>query len=72
MKSIKSKIQFSMLSVVLVGSILIGVITTILNARGIDETIPEDPSILHFVSKGALDITSKAPFLIPKERRTIL
>ncbi len=39
MKSIKSKIQFSMLSVVLVGSILIGVITAILNARGIDETM---------------------------------
>lgn len=37
MKSIKSKIQISMLSVVMVGSILIGVITAILNAKGIDE-----------------------------------
>lgn len=33
MKSIKSKIQISMLSVVLVGSMLIGVITALLNAR---------------------------------------
>ncbi len=37
MKSIKSKIQVSMLSVVLVGSILIGVITALLNASGIDD-----------------------------------
>ncbi len=37
MKSIKSKIQISMLSVVLVGSILIGAITALLNARGIDD-----------------------------------
>ena len=37
MKSIKSKIQVSMLSVVLVGSILIGVITAFLNASGIDD-----------------------------------
>jgi methyl-accepting chemotaxis protein len=37
MKSIKSKIQISMLSVVLVGSILIGIITAFLNARGIDD-----------------------------------
>ncbi len=37
MKSIKSKIQISMLSVVLVSSILIGVITALLNASGIDE-----------------------------------
>ena len=36
MKSIKSKILVSMLSVVLVGSILIGAITALLNARGID------------------------------------
>ena len=34
MKSIKSKIQISMLSVVLVGSVLIGVITALLNAAG--------------------------------------
>lgn len=37
MKSIKSKIQISMLSVVIVGSMLIGVITAFLNARGIDD-----------------------------------
>lgn len=36
MKSIKSKIQISMLSVMLVGSMLIGVITAFLNASGID------------------------------------
>ncbi len=36
MKSIKSKIQVSMLLVVLVGSVLIGVITALLNASGID------------------------------------
>lgn len=36
MKSIKSKIQISMLSVVLIGSVLIGVITALLNANGID------------------------------------
>ncbi|MCI8513672.1 MAG: HAMP domain-containing protein [Lachnospiraceae bacterium] len=36
MKSIKSKIQVSILSVVLIGSILIGVITAFLNASGID------------------------------------
>ncbi|MCI9237865.1 MAG: methyl-accepting chemotaxis protein [Dorea sp.] len=36
MKSIKSKIQISMLSVVLVGAVLIGVITALLNAKGID------------------------------------
>lgn len=36
MKSIKSKIQISMLSVMLVGSVLIGVITALLNASGID------------------------------------
>lgn len=36
MKSIKSKIQISMLSVVLAGSVLIGVITALLNAKGID------------------------------------
>ena len=39
MKSIKSKIQVSMLSVVLVGSVLIGVITALLNATGIDEVM---------------------------------
>ena len=39
MKSIKSKIQVSMLSVVLVGSVLIGVITALLNARGIDDVM---------------------------------
>ncbi len=39
MKSIKSKIQISMLSVVLVGSVLIGVITALLNASGIDDTM---------------------------------
>ena len=39
MKSIKSKIQISMLSVVLVGSVLIGVITTLLNASGIDDVM---------------------------------
>ncbi len=39
MKSIKSKIQISMLSVVLVGSVLIGVITALLNASGIDDVI---------------------------------
>ncbi|NBI10568.1 methyl-accepting chemotaxis protein [Colidextribacter sp. OB.20] len=37
MKSIKSKIQISMLSVVLIGSALIGVITALLNASGIDD-----------------------------------
>jgi methyl-accepting chemotaxis protein len=37
MKSIKSKIQISMLAVVLIGSTLIGVITAFLNARGIDD-----------------------------------
>lgn len=37
MKSIKSKIQISMLVVVLIGSTLIGVITAFLNARGIDD-----------------------------------
>ncbi|MCI8505966.1 MAG: methyl-accepting chemotaxis protein [Lachnospiraceae bacterium] len=37
MKSIKSKIQISMLAAVLVGSILIGVITALLNASGIDD-----------------------------------
>lgn len=37
MKSIKSKIQISILSVVIVGSILIGVTTALLNARGIDD-----------------------------------
>ncbi|WP_251491805.1 methyl-accepting chemotaxis protein [Otoolea muris] len=36
MKSIKSKILVSMLSVVLIGSILIGTITALLNAGGID------------------------------------
>lgn len=39
MKSIKSKIQASMLSVVLVGSILIGIVTALLNAQGIDYTM---------------------------------
>lgn len=39
MKSIKSKIQISMLSVVLIGSVLIGVITALLNASGIDDTM---------------------------------
>ncbi len=37
MRSIKSKIQVSMLSVVLIGSILIGIITAFLNASGIDD-----------------------------------
>lgn len=37
MKSIKSKILIGMLSVVLIGSILLGVITALLNAGGIDE-----------------------------------
>lgn len=37
MKSIKSKIQISMLLVVLIGSVLIGVITALLNASGIDD-----------------------------------
>lgn len=37
MKSIKLKIQFSMLAVVLIGSILIGIITAFLNASGIDD-----------------------------------
>ncbi len=37
MKSIKSKIQITMLSVVLIGSVLIGVITALLNASGIDD-----------------------------------
>ncbi len=36
MKSIKSKILIGMLSVVLIGSVLIGVITTFLNSGGID------------------------------------
>lgn len=36
MKSIKSKIQISMLAVVLIGSVLIGIITAFLNANGID------------------------------------
>ena len=39
MKSIKSKIQVSMLSVVLIGSVLIGVITALLNATGIDDVM---------------------------------
>ncbi len=39
MKSIKSKIQISMLSVVLIGSVLIGVITALLNASGIDDVL---------------------------------
>ena len=39
MKSIKSKIQVSMLSVVLIGSVLIGVITALLNASGIDDVM---------------------------------
>ncbi len=39
MRSIKSKIQVSMLAVVLVSSILIGVITAFLNASGIDDVI---------------------------------
>ncbi len=39
MKSIKSKIQISMLSVVLVGSVLIGMITALLNASGIDDVM---------------------------------
>ena len=39
MKSIKSKIQISMLSVVLVGSVLIGAITALLNASGIDDVM---------------------------------
>ncbi len=39
MKSIKSKIQISMLSVVLVGAVLIGVITALLNASGIDDVM---------------------------------
>ncbi|MCI8910989.1 MAG: HAMP domain-containing protein [Oscillibacter sp.] len=39
MKSIKSKIQVSMLSVVLIGSVLIGVITAFLNAAGIDDVM---------------------------------
>ena len=39
MKSIKSKIQISMLSVVLIGSALIGVITALLNASGIDDVM---------------------------------
>ena len=36
MKSIKSKIQASMLAVVLACSILIGIVTALLNAQGID------------------------------------
>ena len=36
MKSIKTKIQISMLSAVLVSAVLIGVITALLNASGID------------------------------------
>ena len=39
MKSIKSKIQVSMLAVVLIGSVLIGVITALLNATGIDDVM---------------------------------
>ena len=39
MKSIKSKIQISMLSVVLVGAVLIGVITALLNSSGIDDVM---------------------------------
>lgn len=39
MKSIKSKIQISMLLVVLVSSVLIGVITALLNASGIDDVM---------------------------------
>lgn len=39
MKSIKSKIQISMLSVVLISAVLIGVITALLNASGIDTVI---------------------------------
>ncbi len=39
MKSIKSKIQISMLSVVLAGSVLIGLITALLNASGIDDVM---------------------------------
>lgn len=39
MKSIKSKIQISMLAVVLVSSVLIGIITSLLNARGIDDVM---------------------------------
>lgn len=37
MKTIKSKIQISMLAVVLIGSVLIGIITAFLNASGIDD-----------------------------------
>ena len=36
MRSIKSKILFRMLSVVLIGSVVIGIITALLNATGID------------------------------------
>jgi methyl-accepting chemotaxis protein len=39
LKSIKSKIQISMLSVVLAGSVLIGLITALLNASGIDDVM---------------------------------
>ena len=39
MKSIKSKIQVSMLSVVLLGQVLIGIITALLNAGGIDDVM---------------------------------
>ena len=39
MKSIKSKIQISMLSVVLISAVLIGVITALLNASGIDDVM---------------------------------
>ena len=39
MKSIKSKIQVSMLSAVLAASVLIGVITAFLNASGIDDVM---------------------------------
>lgn len=39
MKSIKSKIQISMLLVVLVSSVLIGVVTALLNASGIDDVM---------------------------------
>lgn len=39
MKSIKSKIQISMLAVVLVGSVLIGTITALLNASGINDVM---------------------------------
>ncbi|MDE6132685.1 MAG: methyl-accepting chemotaxis protein, partial [Oscillospiraceae bacterium] len=37
MKSIKSKILLRMLSVVLIGSVTIGLITALMNASGIDK-----------------------------------